>query len=553
MKRGPKPKIDLSKLTPEMVARMTPEEAAALVPLQLERQAKYEQRLAEVEKKIQAEDPFWFYQPTDGNVTDEGRELLREYLREDDIPQGRLDGQLDYHLSTASIRGASGGNQSGKSLSGAIDCFIDGTGALPFSMENVYPKEKLPTEFPRYFRYVTVDHTTLLNTVIPTFQRWAPRDYLIDRQWDKSYHEEGKDGQRVLKLGDWRKDKLFCTVEFMTNEMKVSKFQGPPKHKIVYDEEPRHDIYRENLLRFVTADRMDISFNFTPTNGLTWATDLFEEGKDDAGHDVELFKFCSVCNPMANMDTLRAILDKVTDYNELKMRLLGEFISLSGLVYGRLFNSNIHVIDPFVATKKDYLVILGLDPHLVTPTAAVWLALDREGNKYVLDSWLEEADTDIVKKEICRRFIDNDWRWGWTVADKSANTSIIAFAGKNIYKELGRAPNALKALRTSEKFEGSVKAGVDEIKRALKVNEQTGKPSLFICNTPSNRLLIQSFKTLERDTYNDEDRQGAKDRIKEGKHHLHAALRYIFQFPLNWYPAVDAIPQPVYEDEVACW
>jgi phage terminase large subunit-like protein len=501
--------------------------------------------------ELKALNPFWWYVPSNGDLTPEGIELLQDYLKPEDIPQGRLDSQLDYHLSTAPIRGASGGNQSGKSVCGAIDCLIDGTGALPESLKDIYPKEKLPTEFPRFFRYVTVDHTTFLNTVIPTFQHWTPKEYLIDGSWDKSYKEEGKEGQRVLKLG--QKGKHLCSIEFMTNEMKVAKFQGPPRHKVIYDEEPRQEIYKENLLRFTTSSRLDISFNFTPTNGLSWATDLFEDGQDERGQKVELFKFCSVCNPQANLSTLRGILDEITDYNELKMRLLGEFISLSGLVYGRLFNPHIHVIDPFVADRDGYLVLLGLDPHLVTRTAAVFLAVDREGNKYVLDSYFEEADTEKVKAEICKIFIENDWRWGWSVADRSSNTSIIAFGGKNIFMELARHPNAIKALRTSEKFEGSIKAGVDEIKRALKVNEETGKPTLFICNTPSNRMLIQSFRTLERDTYNNEDKMGMKDRIKEGKHHLHAALRYLFQYPLTWYPAVDNIPQPAYDDEAACW
>jgi hypothetical protein len=514
--------------------------------------SKVREMIEEKERVIneaKALDPFWWYEPSNGVVTPDGMDVLREYLKEEDIPQGNLDSQLDAMTSTANTIGVSGGNQAGKSLWQTIRRLIIATGEIPVALEGIFPKELIPTTFPNSYRLVTVDHTTFLNTIIPTWQKWTPRDYLVDGSWDKSYREEGKDGQRVLKLG--KNGNIKATIEFMTNEMKVQKFQGPVRMGIDYDEEPRQDIYKENLLRFTTAPRLDLTFAFTPTNGLTWATDLFDDEAIIKGK-TELYKISAICNPKADMNTLRDILDRVTDYQEIKMRLLGEFISLSGLVYGKLFSNKIHVIDPFVATYDDYLVLLGMDPHLVTPTAAVFMALDREGNKYILDSYFEEADTEIVKKEICSRFTDNNWRWGWSVADKSSNTSIIAFGGKNIYNELRKQPNAIKALRTSEKFEGSIKAGVDEIKRDLKVND-IGKPSLYICNTPSNRPLIQSFKTLERDTYNNEDKQGQKDRIKEGKHHLHAALRYLYQYPLNWYPAEDAIPTPRYEDEAACW
>jgi phage terminase large subunit-like protein len=479
-------------------------------------------------------------------------ELLNHFLKPDDVPQGRLDGQWDFHRSRASIRGESGGNQSGKTTSEVIDDFIEGLHVLPNAMKGKYPEDKWNDKKPYKIRTVSVDYTTLLNTILPTYKHWVPKDYLVNGDWDKSYREEGKDGQRILKLGNWKKDELLCTIEFMTNEMKVTKFQGPPLDKINYDEEPRQDIYKENLLRFTTAKKMNIVFAFTPTNGLSWATDLFENGETDSGASVELFKLCSVTNKKANMDVLREILGKLDNYEEIKMRLLGEFISLSGLVYGKLFNPRLHVI-PARHIGADHLVILGLDPHLVTPTAAVFLAVDREQNYYVIHSMMKQGDTEEIKAEINRVFLDNGWRWGWSVADKSSDTSIIAFGGRNIYRELVRHPNPIKALRTSEKYEGSIKAGIDEIKKLLRVNPDTGKPRLYIFDTVANKPLIQSFRTLERDTFANEDKQGQKDKIKEGKHHLHAALRYIFQFPVSWREEHIVVPTPDFNDAGALW
>ena len=143
---------------------------------------------------------------------------------------------------------------------------------------------------------------------------------------------------------------------------------------------------------------------------------------------------------------------------------------------------------------------------------------------------------------------ESGYRHGWGIADQSSNTSIIAFGGLNIYNELRKPPNAIPALRTSVKFEGSIKAGVDVIKQYLREDPETGIRKLFIVDRPENRKLIASFRTLERDTYPNEDAKGPKDKIKEGKHHLHAALRYIFQFPLCWYPAVDEVPESIYQN-----
>ena len=72
--------------------------------------------LAEYDRKIEAakeSDPFWFYEPSDGSIADSGLSLMREFLKPDDIPQGKLECQLDIHKSTAEVILDAGGNQGG--------------------------------------------------------------------------------------------------------------------------------------------------------------------------------------------------------------------------------------------------------------------------------------------------------------------------------------------------------------------------------------------------------------------------------------------------------
>jgi hypothetical protein len=61
-------------------------------------------------------------------------------------------------------------------------------------------------------------------------------------------------------------------------------------------------------------------------------------------------------------------------------------------------------------------------------------------------------------------------------------------------------------------------------------------PKLMIIDRPENQELIHSFRTLQRETYANEDLRGPKNAIAEGKHDHHAALRYILQSPLNYRP-----------------
>jgi hypothetical protein len=239
--------------------------------------------------------------------------------------------------------------------------------------------------------------------------------------------------------------------------------------------------------------------------------------------------------------------EKVSSYDEMKMRLLGEAISLSGLVYGKFFKDSVHVIEPFALNKKDHFILRGIDPHLVKPSCCVEIAVDREGNKYVIGAYAKDCDTQDFKKELAERVQENGWRLGWSIFDKSCDSTIKVFGDRNVYLEMTRGENAIPAAFKSEKFTGSINAGVDEIKKSLKVNPRTGKPTLFFFNTPEVKQVIHAIKGLERDTYTNEDVKGMKDRIKEGKWDLHACLRYLHQRPIVWLPPMESVPEVLEE------
>ncbi len=489
-------------------------------------------RLYEMET---GKNPFYFFDPPAGKLSEVQKAFLRKWLKEEDVPEV-LDGQLESLCDDHDIILTAGGNQSGKSTIGAIEDFIDITKKVPMPMEEFYPKEKIPKEIPFHVRTIGVDHTQLLNTVLPAYRHWVPREFLKKGSWDHSFSSE----QRLLTL--YKGTKVVGTVEFMTNAMEVEKFQGPPKNKANYDEEPRQDIYKENLLRFVTAKRLRIRFRMTPTKGMTWVKSEIVDKEGEPGSNIRCFKLPSVGNPKANLEVVEEILRKIDNYEERKMRLLGAFISLSGLVYGQLFNRQTHIIEPFPVDFDNYVVYRGGDPHLVKPSVFVELAVDREGIGYVIGVYSAQKDTAELKQELSERVKtrgkdSRGWRLAQTRVDKSCNSTIRALGDRNIFLELSRGTNAIPAMVTSEKFVGSINAGVDTIKQALKDKR------LFFFDTPEVWQLIKAMESLEREMGTNEDKKGVRDVIAEGRWDAHAALRYIYQGPVNFIHPMMAAPE----------
>lgn len=517
-----------------------------------------------IEKQLKDANPFWYYQPITGDISTEKREFLHKWLKPDDVPQ-KLDGSLNFHISPKKIRMASGGNQSSKSYSMAIEALIKATGKLPYCFDETsgtrfkwkIPEKRWKRDKPMHVRIVGFDwENDVVKNLLPKFRELAPREYLQNGNWDKSWIA----GESTVYFRDGRE--LLGTIEFMSNKQDLASFGGPPRDLVCFDEEPFHDVYKENLMRMVTAKDFEVILAMTPVNGISWTYDELYSKFLTGDENIDYFQFVSVANPHASVESLTQILKGLNSYDEIKMRMLGEFISLSGLVYGAQFKKDIHVIPAFDTTcncgqithtpdcnYEKYLQFLGVDPHMVKDSTSAVCVLDREDN-FIVDRCYK-APADVEQMRLDHKELLKGRRMGFSVFDPSSDSTITAFNGLNIYKMLTKLPNPFPRSRKGEKYQGSIAAGVQTIKNRLKINETSKKPTYFIMDRPENQDLIKSMRTMQRDTFQNEEVKGLKDKIQEGIHDHHACVRYIMQNKLRWYPNQVSLPMPYIPDEEA--
>ena len=90
------------------------------------------------------------------------------------------------------------------------------------------------------------------------------------------------------------------------------------------------------------------------------------------------------------------------DEEDKQARVHGKFQHLVGIVF-KNFNRKVHVIKPFTITKRDYIVIEALDPHPRNPDAVLWVAVDKNGTKFVVDELYESLKTSELAYRINKK------------------------------------------------------------------------------------------------------------------------------------------------------
>ncbi len=252
---------------------------------------------------------------------------------------------LSFHRSKARIRALFGGNRSSKTVTGVCEDVYYATGTHPY--------KTIPT--PNFGRICCTDFTNGIEKVlIPEFRKWCPK-HLLDR-----YDVESR--TQYLKNGS--------TVEFMSYDQEVDKFESASRHWIHHDEEPPRGIYIANKMRLLDT-RGDMWFTMTPQHGLTW---VYDEIYEQAGvnPNIQIWLFDSLKNPYLNKDEINEII-KGLDPQEVEARIHGKFVQLSGLIY-KEYNPEKHYIPTF-PIPDHWVKICSIDPHPRICTAVSYMAV----------------------------------------------------------------------------------------------------------------------------------------------------------------------------------
>jgi hypothetical protein len=215
---------------------------------------------------------------------------------------------------------------------------------------------------------------------------------------------------------------------------------------------------------------------------------------------------------------------------EKHARIEGKFQHLVGLRFKR-FSRSIHVIRPFQVNLADYTVYHALDPHPRTNDAGLWLAVNRQGQKFVCDElWLkcqngtEELATRVKEKNSLYRMERNIIDPSAMIEDQHTNKSLASRL-----REYGvHYVEATKARSQSDK----------RIEDALSYQELPGQsemlraPEVYIFDTCTQLIWeMEHYRWAEWKGRSAEEHSKKQTTLDKDDHMIECLGRLLFQEP----------------------
>lgn len=256
--------------------------------------------------------------------------------------------------------------------------------------------EKWP--YPKRARIIT-DPTTVTSAIIPELKTWFPAGrYTIDKK--------GKTYEYL-----WKTDTGW-EFEIMTYDQDPKEFESATIGLVWLDEPPPESIYKATVARLRRGGIIYITA--TPLTGSAWIYDQVIANPDkEKGRRTYLegdVESACIDHGVRGFLEHRHIEQMIAEYSEeeKQARIFGKFQHLIGLIY-KQWSRKVHVLRPFNINREDYTVYQALDPHPRNNDAVLWVAVDKYGQKFVIDElWMKcQGST----KELAQRIKQKDQQY----------------------------------------------------------------------------------------------------------------------------------------------
>jgi phage terminase large subunit-like protein len=384
--------------------------------------------------------------------------------------------------------------------------------------------------YPKRARIIT-DPTTVTSAIIPELKMWFPLGrYKIDKK--------GKNYEYY-----WTTDTGW-EFEIMTYDQDPKEFESATLGLVWLDEPPPESIYKGTVARLRRGGLIYITA--TPLTGSAWIYDqVISNPNREKGRrtyleaDVESACIQHGVRGFLEHDHIEQMIAEYSE-DEKQARIYGKFQHLIGLVY-KQWNRKVHVVRPFNINLRDYTVYQALDPHPRNEDAVLWVAVDKYGQKFVIDELFHKSQGGV--KELAERIKqkDSQYRVELRIADPKAFED-DQHHEKNLATRLGE--HGLNYIPATKKRTASDRRIGDALDYQIVGNEFIVTPELYVFDTCNRFIFEIEHWRWDEWTGKAVDKHNKKEtKVDKDDHMLENLGRILIREPrfTNYHEASDSI------------
>lgn len=428
--------------------------------------------------------------------------------------------QIAFHKCKKRNRWVFGGNRSGKTECGAVECI--------WMLRGIHPYRKNRKDV--FGWAVSLSAQVQRDVAQAKILKYLPKSWIADI----TMLSGRKDSPSSGVIDQIKIKNVFggiSTLGFKSCDQGREKFQGSSLDFVWFDEEPPHDIYDECLMR-VMDKRGDIFGTMTPLKGKTF---VYNEIYLNRRKNPEIWHECMTWedNPYLSKKEAK-LLEGALDSGSLDARKFGKFSDGAGLVYPE-FDESIHVVEPF-AIPREWQDNISIDPGLNNPLSAHWYCVDWDGNIYVIaEHFASGRDIDFHAQAIK----DISCKLGWKTDGRGRLHALIDSAANQRTLASPKSVSELffeRGITVDTNVNKDVFSGIARVKSFLK--KGNGEGDIFIFSNCVN--MIEEFRGY---AWADGDTP-----LKRDDHCMDELRYYIMTRPKP--PAVQTALTPIAEDKL---
>lgn len=341
-----------------------------------------------------------------------------------------------------------------------------------FGPQNEWFNYPLFKKFPYLKRgRIISDPTTIKEKIIPELKKWFPSN-----RYQEKYTTE-KQGK--FWESKWTTDTGFI-IDIMSNEQDAKEFESTDLGFICFDEPSRKDIYIASVAR--TRAGGIIFWGMTPLDYSAWIEEDLYAKRD--GINVEYVEAdvedACIEHGMRGHLEHKNIERMMAQYpeDEKQARIHGKFGHLLGKII-KSFNRKIHVIRPFEMPKNQYAWFMALDTHPQVDEHALWMAINEQGQKYIVAEYIGKGTAAQLGAEFKR--IEGNLRVEGRLIEPAAFNKDERTNEKSFGDKLN--DEGFHFEQGSKDLANGIKSLQDAFDYEMVANDMVRKPKVFIFDT----------------------------------------------------------------------